>query len=59
MEVDIYNATFPVRAFANNFFGGFATDIFYDFLTFVFILMFFIFCLKIFSLLFLTFSNKR
>lgn len=32
LEVDIYNATFPVRDYVNNYFGGFVDPIFYDLL---------------------------
>lgn len=51
-EVSIYNETFPVNNFVDNLFGGFSTPVFYDFLKFFFIIIFFIFCLKIFALLF-------
>lgn len=51
-EVDIYSETFPVTEIVNNYFGGFANDVFYDFLKFFFIIMFFVFILKVFTLIF-------
>ena len=58
-DLNIYNETssnldvpFPTDKFADDIFGGFENIVFYDYLKLFTIIIFFIFCYKIFSIFF-------
>ena len=56
-SVNIYSETnedvpFPTDYFADQIFGGFKNEIFYDYLKLFVTIIFIIFCIKIFAILF-------
>ena len=58
-SVDIYGETttssevpFPTDSFADQIFGGFKNEVFYDYLKLFTIILFFVFCIKIFAIFF-------